>query len=105
MINSLLKYSSVLLLFMAAACTTTNSYSPAPLSHKTYIIWYDGEIGKTPLLKAIAKKKGTLVYDYKNFNAVATRIPIYDLQENTTAYFQQIRGVISVQEDQRLQLH
>ena len=76
----------------------------APLEHKTYIIWYDAEIGKKPLLKAIEEKQGTILYDYKSFNVVAANFPIYKQPTDIPSYFQNVSGVLSVQEDQQMQL-
>ena len=87
---------------LLTACSTVTG--AAPREHKTYIIWYDAEIGKEPLLKAIEEKQGTILYDYQNFSAVAANFPIYKQPTDIPSYFQNVSGVLSVQEDQQMQL-
>lgn len=96
------KLITIFLLSLLTACSTVTA--TAPREHKTYIIWYDAEIGKEPLLKAIEEKQGTILYDYKSFNAVAANFPIYKPTTDIPSFFQNVSGVLSVQEDQQMQL-
>lgn len=97
------KLIAIFLLSLLAACSTVATTTP--LYHKTYIIWYDAQIGKEPLLKAVEEKQGTILYDYQNFNAIAANFPIYKQANDIPSYFQNVSGVLSVQEDQQMQLH
>ncbi len=96
-------FSAIFLFSLLVACSSVSTVTP--LYNKTYIIWYDAEIGKEPLLQAIKEKQGTILYDYKSFNAVATKIPIYKQPNDIPSFFQNISGVLSIQEDQKMQLH
>ena len=96
------KLITIFLLSLLTACSTVTVTTP--LYHKTYIIWYDAEIGKEPLLKAIEEKNGTVLYDYNNFSAVAANFPIYKPTNDIPSFFQNVSGVLSVQEDQQMQL-
>ena len=96
------KLITIFLLSLLTACSTVTVTTP--LYHKTYIIWYDAEIGKEPLLKAIEEKDGTVLYDYNNFSAVAANFPIYKQPTDIPSFFQNVSGVLSVQEDQQMQL-
>lgn len=97
------KLITIFLFSLLAACSAIRTIEP--LEHKTYIIWYDAQIGKEPLLKAIELKQGTIFYDYQNFNAIAANFPIYKQANDIPSYFQNVSGVLSVQEDQQMQLH
>ena len=96
------KLITIFLLSLLAACSAVSTV--APQEHETYIIWYDAEIGKEPLLKAIEEKNGTVLYDYNNFSAVAANFPIYKPTTDIPSYFQNVSDVLSVQEDQQMQL-
>jgi hypothetical protein len=97
------KLIPIFLLSLLGACSAVSTI--APLEHKTYIIWYDAQIGKEPLLKAIEEKQGTILYDYRNFNAVAANMPIYKHPNDIPNFLQNVPGVLSLQEDQKMQLH
>ena len=97
------KLIPVFLLLLLGACSSVRTM--APLEHKAYIIWYDAEIGKEALLKAIEEKQGTILYDYRSFNAVAANMPVYKQPNDIPNFFQNVPGVLSVQEDQKMQLH
>lgn len=101
--SQFLKCLSACVLLSLTGCVTTKPIEP--LTYKTYIIWYDSEIGKNPLLQALEEKNGKILYIYNNFNSVAASIPIYKSQDDVKAYFLGVPGVLSVQEDQVYQLH
>ena len=103
MLKNILKNSCLLLAVLFLAACGLRSTRQEPRFYHTFIIWYDETIGKKPLLKAADKKSATVVYDYKNFNAVALRTPIETSIEDTKSYFEKVRGVVSVQTDQRIQ--
>ena len=74
------------------------------VSPSTLIIYYDAEIGKEPLLKSVKSYKAEVVYDYKNFHAIAIRIPKKESLKQSKAFFEKVKGVHQVNEDQIIQL-
>ncbi len=105
MLKNIFKNSYLLLAVLFLTACGLSSTRQEPRFYHTFIIWYDSTVGKKPLLKAAEKKHATVVYDYKNFSGVALRTPIETSIEDTKAYFESVRGVISVQESQKLLLH
>lgn len=98
-----------------AALLTACSTSRIPdnvitdLGDKTYrehtnvlIIYYDHELGKAPLLEAIAKHKAEILYEYKSFDAIAIRLHHGAHPEKSVATFAKVKGVTSVQRDKVL---
>ena len=69
-------------------------YSPTNL-----IIMYDAEIGKEPLLKAIQEIQAEIIYDYSIITGMAIRKPETMSLEGTKTYFEQVKGVVSVEYD------
>lgn len=76
-----------------------NCFSPSVL-----IIMVDAETGKGPLKEAIKAYKAELIYDYQNINGVAIRIPNNRTMDEAIKYFENVKGVISVQRDEIMQL-
>jgi hypothetical protein len=77
----------------------TQSVSPS-----TLIIYYDAEIGKEPLMEAAKNYKAEVVYDYKNFHAIAIRISQKKSLKQAKAFFEKAKGVLQVNEDHIIQL-
>lgn len=71
------------------------------MSPSTLIIWYDasGKDSKKALLKAVKDYKAELIYDYKNFNGIAIRIPDGSNINDAITYFQKVKGVLQVNRD------
>lgn len=69
-------------------------YSPTNL-----IIMYDAEIGKEPLLEAIRDIQAEIIYDYSIITGMAIRKPETMNLEDTKAYFEKVKGVVSVAHD------
>lgn len=69
-------------------------YSPTNL-----IIMYDVEIGKEPLLEAIQEIHAEIIYDYNIITGMAIRKPETMSLEDTKAYFEKVKGVLSVSYD------
>ncbi|WP_443702404.1 hypothetical protein [Prevotella sp.] len=70
----------------------------------TLIIYYDAEVGKEPLMEAVKSYKAEVVYDYKNFHVIAIRIPKKKSLKQAKAFFEKVKGVHQVNEDQIIQL-
>lgn len=73
-------------------------YSPS-----TLIIWYK-QGRKKKLLKAVKKYNAEILYDYKNFNGVAIKIPQGMDINSAIAYFKKVKGVLQVNRDSIMHL-
>ena len=97
-----------LALFFLCSCKTKQHIETAmPIQHEytpehssnVFLIMYDAEIGKDPLLKAIKEYKCEIVYDYGIINGMALKKPEYKTLEETMLYFKKVKGVVSVEYD------
>lgn len=68
-------------------------------SPNVFLVMYDAEIGKEPLLKAIKEYKCEVVYDYKIINGMALKKPKAKSLEETMQYFRGVKGVLTVEYD------
>ena len=75
-----------------------NRYVPEH-SPDVFLILYDAETGKEPVLKAIKKYKCEIVYDYHTFNGMALKKPEDKTLEETMQYFRGVKGVLTVEYD------
>ena len=74
-------------------------YSPS-----TLIIFYDGGVGKEPLLKAIEDYHASVIYDLKTMNSITIKIPEGTNIEDAINYFNKVEGVLGVNKDSIHQL-
>ena len=68
-------------------------------SPTVFIVMYDKEIGKEPLLKAVKDSGCEVIYDYNIIPGMALRKPHDKTLEETMLYFKRIKGVLSVEYD------
>ncbi|QBQ64140.1 hypothetical protein EXH44_07900 [Actinobacillus indolicus] len=73
-------------------------------SSDTLLLFYD-ETGKQAVLDAIRNYQADIVYEYQNFNSFAIRIPKEKDIEQAKIFFSQVKGILSVEKDQIMQLH
>ena len=73
--------------------------SPMEHSPEVFLVMYDAEVGKQPLLDAIKKVKAEVVYDYNIITGMALRKPADRTLEATMDYFRKVKGVVSVEYD------
>ena len=73
-------------------------------SPNVFLIMYDAEIGKEPLLKAIKEYKCEIVYDYGIINGMALKKPEDKTLEETMRYFKAVKGVTNVEYDHIIRL-
>ena len=73
--------------------------NPEFVSMTNLIISYDPEIGKEPLLAAIAEYKAEILYDYSIIPAIAIKIPEGTDIHDAIEYFKKVKGVTSVARD------
>ena len=73
-------------------------------SPNVFLLMYDAEIGKEPLLKAIKEYKCEIVYDYGIINGIALKKPDGKTLEETMLYFKSVKGVTNVEYDHIIRL-
>ena len=73
-------------------------YVPEHSEH-VFLVMYDAEVGKAPLLKAIENYGCEIVYDYHIITGMALKKPGNKTLEETMAYFRKVEGVTSVEYD------
>lgn len=86
----------------ATSPKTVNAATATP--RFTLIIMYDKAKGKKSLMRAIRKWKAQMLYDYKNFNGIAISLPTTCGEQEAIQYFRNVKGVLSVQKDRKMQL-
>ena len=107
----------VLPAFTLAACTSTGILHPERQPHSssslletteatnTLIIFYDPETGSERLMNAVREYGAKIVYEYRNFNGIAIKLPNGTDMEKAVSHFRMVKGVLSVEADRRMQLH
>ena len=73
-------------------------------SPNVFLVMYDAEIGKEPLLKAIKDYKVEIIYDYNIINGMALKKPEDMTLEETMQYFKSVKGVTNVEYDHIIRL-
>ena len=73
-------------------------------SPNVFLVMYDAEIGKEPLLKAIKDYKVEIIYDYNIINGMALKKPEDKTLEETMQYFKSVKGVTNVEYDHIIRL-
>jgi len=104
----------IIALIALASCKTKQTVAlSAPIdSHKyepehspnVFLVMYDKEIGKEPLLKAIKEYGVEIVYDYGMINGMALKKPENKTLEETMQHFKQVKGVTNVEYDHIIRL-
>ena len=100
-------------LFFLCSCRTKQQIDAVtPISHEyipehspnVFLVMYDAEIGKEPLLKAIKEYKVEIIYDYNIINGMALKKPDNKTLEETMQYFKKVKGVTHVEYDHAYRL-
>ncbi len=73
-------------------------------SPNVFLLMYDAEIGKEPVLKAIRDYKCEIVYDYNITPGMAIKKPDDKTLEETMRYFKSVKGVLTVEYDHIIRL-
>lgn len=68
------------------------------------LVYYDKTTGNSALRSEIQILGGEIVYDYKNFNALAVKLGGLVAPQQTINHLSKIKGVLSVQPDSKAQL-
>ncbi len=88
---------------LSAPISIEHKYVPEH-SPNVFLIMYDAEIGKAPLLKAIKEYGCEIVYDYRMINGMALKKPEGKTLEETMVYFKKVKGVTNVEYDHIIRL-
>ena len=91
------------LLVLLSSCRAPKQLdTPTPVPEHQPISGMDyspTEIGKEPLLAAIQEIQAEIIYDYNLITGMAIRKPETMTLEATKAYFENVKGVVSVAYD------
>ncbi|VGM94747.1 Uncharacterised protein [uncultured Avibacterium sp.] len=91
---------------IATAQTSSLQVEQTSSATRDFIIFYDRTLTNAPQLIAACQKLGAeLLYEYKNFNAIAVHIPENLELSSLKTKLSQIKGVLEVNESQMMQLH
>ena len=98
-----------LALLLLTLCKTKQTIEPsvpveaqrmeAEHSPDVFLVMYDEQVGKAPLLKAVKEYKCEVKYDYRLMNGMALRKPADKTLEATMQLFRRVKGVIAVEYD------
>ena len=81
----------------------SHKYEPEH-SPNVFLVMYDMEIGKEPLLKAIKEYGVEIIYDYGMISGMALKKPENKTLEETMKHFKQVKGVTNVEYDHIIRL-
>ena len=103
----LILIAQIALIFLCSCRTKQHVDAVTPISHEyvpehspnVFLVMYDTEIGKEPLLKAIKEYKVEIIYDYNIINGMALKKPDGKTLEETMQYFKTVKGVTHVEYD------
>ena len=73
-------------------------------SPNVFLVMYDTEVGKEPLLKATKEYGCEIIYDYGIINGMALKKPDGKTLEETMQYFKTVKGVTHVEYDNIIRL-
>ena len=73
-------------------------------SPNVFLVMYDAEIGKDPLLKAVKEYGCEIIYDYGIINGMALKKPESKTLEETMQYFKKVKGVTHIEYDNIIRL-
>ncbi len=73
--------------------------SYAEHSSEVFLVSYDAETGKGPLVKAIEEYGIEVIYDYKVISGMALKKPAGKSLEETMEYIRKVEGVVAVEYD------
>ena len=91
----------LLVLFTFCACSSQKAVTGnAPVTgNRVLIVFYEAGQGRRHLMKQVRKTKCSVVYDYRNFNAVALSVPEGEDMNNVIYKLRHTKGVLQVQRD------
>ena len=73
--------------------------------NRVLIVYYDAAVGKHYLVKQARKLKCSVVYDYRNFNAVALQVPAREDMGKIINQLRNTKGVLQVSRNRTYKLN
>lgn len=99
--------TALLLCVLLTACASPARHIPpaqtAGIEQNTsgnLIIFYDGQTGPAPLMQAVKDYGATLIYTYRTLRGIVIRPPQNVPLQDAVAHFEQVKGVLTVNQDQ-----
>lgn len=89
---------------LLASCSAAKT-APHNVAHENLIIYYDPEVGNEALLSAAKQYGSEILYIYNNINGIAVTVPHDKSLQDTVKYYENIKGVLSVNKDIKVQLY
>lgn len=86
-----------------SACSATRKVQDNP-EPQNLIIYYDQATGNEKLLNAAEKYGSEILYVYNNINGIAVTVPKGHTLKEAIKFYENIKGVLSVMEDRKMQL-
>ena len=86
-----------------SSCTAAKSLQ-GNTANENLIIYYSPDCGNTELLRAAKKYGSKILYVYKNINGIAVTVPKGKTVPDAMKYYGKVNGVLSVSQDQMIQL-
>ncbi|WP_261765092.1 hypothetical protein [Neisseria sicca] len=56
-------------------------------------------------MNAVREYGAKIVYEYRNFNGIAIKLPNSTDMEKAASHFRTVKGVLSAEADRKMQLH
>lgn len=81
-----------------------DAYKAEKEDSEVLVIFYDVEIGKKPLLKAIEDYGAKINYQYNSIKGIAISVP-KDKINDAISYFEKVKGVLAVNKNEKSELH
>lgn len=93
---------------LLSACSPRAEQATMPQASqepKVLIIFYAAQIGSEPLKAEIKRYPAEIVYEYQTLNGIAIKLPETKSLTQATEDFSKVKGVLTVNPDQKMQLH
>ena len=108
----LLAHIALMALTSCRTKQTLELSTPINIEHKyvpehspnVFLVMYDAEIGKDPLLKTVKEYGCEIIYDYGIINGMALKKPESKTLEETMQYFKKVKGVTHIEYDNIIRL-
>jgi hypothetical protein len=98
--NKVLIFASMLVLTVGSCKTPQKQVEQRDTD--TLILFYEVATPTAPLKKAFAEYGAEIIYEYKNFNGFAIKIPKEKSLEEAKTHFSKLKGVLSVEKDEKI---
>ena len=98
------KFVLIIVGLILFSCKTTQKQE-VQRDTDTLIVLYQVGTPVTPLKEAFAKYGAEILYEYKNLNGFAIKIPKEKSLEQAKTHFSKVKGVLSVEKDEKVEIN